>query len=100
MLKGSSGYISVEPAEKSIVCDSRGLGTMKQRYIVLALVGLARPLPSQPPSPHHWSSVGCTSAGCHEGIEPIRQLDTGMMKQILTLGRAVNDADGCTVCHV
>src|SRR5947209_3327024 len=46
-----------------------------------------------------WSGSGCTSSGCHIAIEPIRQLNTGMMRQILALGRAAGDADGWTVCY-
>ncbi len=40
---------------------------------------------------------GC--AECHMGIEPIRQPDSKMMKEIRAMGRAKGDPDGCVVCH-
>ena len=40
---------------------------------------------------------GCLS--CHNGIEPIRQHDTKMMKEIYKLGIKVGDPNGCVVCH-
>jgi len=40
---------------------------------------------------------GCVR--CHEGIEWIRDPDSEMMQQILALGRASGDPQGCTVCH-
>lgn len=46
-----------------------------------------------------WSNDGCTAPGCHAGIEPIRQPDTGMMQKILARGRELGDPDGCVVCH-
>lgn len=36
---------------------------------------------------------------CHEGIEPIRPLDSEMMEEILAMGDARHDPSGCTVCH-
>lgn len=46
-----------------------------------------------------WSGQGCTRSGCHLHIEPIRQLDSGMMKAIRKKGAAAGDPDGCVVCH-
>ena len=40
---------------------------------------------------------GCLA--CHEGIEPIREPDSGMMKAILEKGREEGDPAGCVVCH-
>ena len=40
---------------------------------------------------------GCLS--CHNGIEPIRQHQTKMMKEIYKLGAKVGDPNGCVVCH-
>ena len=36
---------------------------------------------------------------CHKGIEPIRQDGSGMMQEILDVGKARGDAAGCVVCH-
>ena len=36
---------------------------------------------------------------CHKGIEPARPLDSPMMKDILGLGAALGDPNGCVVCH-
>ncbi|WP_148300698.1 hypothetical protein [Shewanella marina] len=36
---------------------------------------------------------------CHDGIEPIRAHDSGMMQAIYKKGLAVGDANGCVVCH-
>ncbi len=46
-----------------------------------------------------WSGTGCTTSACHGEIEPIREAGSGMMNAILKRGRAVGDADGCTICH-
>ncbi len=40
---------------------------------------------------------GCLT--CHEGIEWIRDPNSEMMKQIMTLGSLQGDPQGCTVCH-
>ena len=55
--------------------------------------------PASPALANVWSGQGCTSSGCHLGIEPIRELNTGMMRQIMARGKASEDPDGCTVCH-
>jgi hypothetical protein len=46
-----------------------------------------------------WRGAGCTPSGCHLHIEPIRQLDTGMMKAIMKKGAKSGDRDGCIVSH-
>ncbi|MFH2008502.1 MAG: multiheme c-type cytochrome [bacterium] len=50
-----------------------------------------------PPVADHES--GCTTARCHQSIEPIRQGESGMAKAILRLGRKNGDPAGCVVCH-
>lgn len=40
---------------------------------------------------------GC--AACHKGIEPIREDGSGMMQEILDVGKARGDKAGCVVCH-
>ncbi len=40
---------------------------------------------------------GCLS--CHHGIQPIRQHQTKMMKEIYKLGKQAGDPNGCVVCH-
>ena len=40
---------------------------------------------------------GCLA--CHRGIEPIREADSEMMRDIFALGRLQGDPDGCVVCH-
>ena len=42
---------------------------------------------------------GSTCVKCHNGIEWIREPDTGMMRQILALGDGRGDPAGCVVCH-
>jgi len=46
-----------------------------------------------------WRETGCTAAGCHRGIEPIRQPDTPMAQALASRGAEAGDADGCVVCH-
>ena len=43
------------------------------------------------------SGSGCLS--CHEGIEDIREANSGMMLQIKAMGAAVGDTAGCVMCH-
>ena len=40
---------------------------------------------------------GCMT--CHQGIEPIREPDSAMMRQIIALGSGMGDPAGCIVCH-
>jgi len=48
---------------------------------------LAYPAPGQ----------GCLA--CHTGIEPIREHDSKMMRQIYKEGKKMGDPNGCVVCH-
>lgn len=41
----------------------------------------------------------CVAAGCHAGIEPIRNAGSGMLRAISREGRKVGDASGCVICH-
>ncbi len=36
---------------------------------------------------------------CHNGVEPIREHDSEMAKQIYDLGKQQGDPNGCVVCH-
>ena len=36
---------------------------------------------------------------CHQGIEPTRPLQSGMMQAIFARGRELGDPNGCVVCH-
>lgn len=36
---------------------------------------------------------------CHQGIEPVRPLQSDMMKHILEKGAELGDPNGCVVCH-
>ena len=40
---------------------------------------------------------GCMA--CHGEIEPIREPESEMMRQIMTAGEAIGDPAGCVVCH-
>ena len=51
-----------------------------------------------PPAPSSKKSQSACLE-CHEGIAPIRPLESKMMRQILALGRSRDDPSGCTVCH-
>lgn len=42
---------------------------------------------------------GCLASKCHAGIEPIREHDSNMAKQIYAIGRQTGDPNGCVVCH-
>ncbi|MHC4177035.1 MAG: multiheme c-type cytochrome, partial [Planctomycetota bacterium] len=41
--------------------------------------------------------AGCLA--CHQGIEPIRETGSEMLRQILQMGRSQGDTAGCIVCH-
>jgi len=43
------------------------------------------------------ATSGCMT--CHEGIEPIREPESKMARQILALGADQRDPAGCVVCH-
>ena len=40
---------------------------------------------------------GCLT--CHQGIEPIREPGSEMMRQLAALSRGLGDPSGCVVCH-
>ena len=42
---------------------------------------------------------GCLAAKCHNGIEPIRDMKSDMMKEIIKEGKKAGDPNGCVVCH-
>lgn len=42
---------------------------------------------------------GCLASKCHEGIEPLMDHDSRMMKQIFERGARAGDRNGCVVCH-
>lgn len=42
---------------------------------------------------------GCLATGCHAGIEPIREHDSDMAKDVYNLGLQMGDNNGCIVCH-
>ena len=44
-------------------------------------------------------SGGDSCVKCHNGIESIRDTDSDMMKQIVTMGKMFGDSKGCTICH-
>ena len=44
-------------------------------------------------------NAGCTRAGCHAGIESIREPSSAMMHAIIAQARPYGDAGGCIVCH-
>ncbi|NOY90803.1 MAG: cytochrome c3 family protein [Deltaproteobacteria bacterium] len=46
-----------------------------------------------------WSGRGCTAAACHAGLEPIRDLESEMMRRLRERGADAGDADGCVTCH-
>ncbi len=43
--------------------------------------------------------VGSGCLQCHEGIEPIREAGSEMMRQIRARGAELGDPEGCVVCH-
>ena len=73
---------------------------MKQHFYAVVLIAffLVRSVnvAAQP------ADVGRERSGClvcHQGIEPIRDPDSGMMRGILAIGRGRGDPAGCVVCH-
>jgi len=66
--------------------------------IVLLVVGLAVPAVAQPATTQAPATRSSCEV-CHEGIEPIRDRASKMMRQILAAGRGMDDPGGCVVCH-
>ncbi|MFH1417896.1 MAG: cytochrome C [Planctomycetota bacterium] len=69
-------------------------------YPVVVLIGLCITQPAgagAQPQSREAEGSGCLP--CHEGIEPIRETDSLMMRQILSMGRGMGDPAGCVVCH-
>ena len=50
-------------------------------------------------TPQKFPSEGKYCLSCHKGIEPTRPLQSEMMQEILTMGEALGDPNGCVVCH-
>ena len=71
------------------------------RWVALALafglVGGAQAAVPEQVTPEAAKEKGCLS--CHEGIESIRQAESGMMAAIKALGGTQGDPAGCVVCH-
>jgi len=73
-----------------------------KRFAMVAVVGvvisafLSAPAAAQAPQLPSPDSQCLT---CHDGIEPIRQADSLMMRRIIALGSDEGDPAGCTVCH-
>ena len=43
------------------------------------------------------ASSGCMA--CHQEVEPIREVGSEMLNQIMAKGKAMGDPAGCVVCH-
>ena len=43
------------------------------------------------------ASSGCMA--CHQEVEPIREIGSEMLNQIMAKGKAMGDPAGCVVCH-
>ena len=71
------------------------------RWVALALafglVGGAQAAVPEQVTPEAAKEKGCLS--CHDGIESIRQAESGMMAAIKALGGTQGDPAGCVVCH-
>ncbi|MHC4400625.1 MAG: multiheme c-type cytochrome [Planctomycetota bacterium] len=64
--------------------------------IVAAVVfGAAVGAAEQAPPPE--APAGCLA--CHQGIEPIREEGSNMLRQIMAVGKERGDPAGCVVCH-
>jgi hypothetical protein len=62
----------------------------------LVLVALTA-FPAFTADPAPASQTGCLA--CHQGIEPIREAGSEMLRQIIELADAASDPQGCVVCH-
>jgi hypothetical protein len=61
---------------------------------------IARPLLGQQRLLDHFpqaASSGCMH--CHTEIEPIREVGSEMLSQIMSRGEEIGDPAGCVVCH-
>ncbi len=71
---------------------------MLQRFTIIASATVLILLnTTQPAAAQETPESGCLP--CHEGIEPIRETDSEMWRQIIARGKAIGDPDGCVVCH-
>ena len=55
-------------------------------------------LPAQAPGDYPSPNTGCLAAGCHAGIEPIREHQSEMAQAIYEEGIEEGDPNGCVVC--
>ena len=55
--------------------------------------------PDNSPDDYPEPQGACLAAGCHEGIEPIREHNSQMMQEIYSKGLDLGDPNGCVVCH-
>ena len=65
--------------------------------LAVGFSGIAQGAVPEKVMPEVAEEKGCLS--CHEGIESIRQAESGMMAAIKALGGPQGDPDGCVVCH-
>ncbi|TWT37560.1 Doubled CXXCH motif (Paired_CXXCH_1) [Posidoniimonas corsicana] len=68
--------------------------------LLLGGVPLGVPAAHADPITDHFpeaANSGCMK--CHAGVELIREPDSPMMQQIMTLGAAEGDPAGCVICH-
>lgn len=65
--------------------------------LAVGFSGIAQGAVPEKVTPEVAEEKGCLS--CHEGIESIRQAESGMMAAIKALGGPQGDPDGCVVCH-
>ncbi len=75
-------------------------GLENRIFLAVVMVGFICLLPGHVfskgfPAPN----TGCISINCHAGIEPIRDHNSGMAKQIYDMGKKYGDPNGCVVCH-
>ena len=48
---------------------------------------------------HFPEAAGSGCMQCHRDIEPIREIGSEMLNQIMEKGKAMGDPAGCVVCH-
>ncbi len=71
--------------------------TLVALTLAFGLGGTAQAAVPEKVTPEVAKEKGCLS--CHEGIESIRQAESGMMAAIKALGGPQGDPEGCVVCH-